>query len=134
MSARPLDVASAWSERRATNIVAPIASQSTTASSANAPTIRPVRLRGIDGSSSAGVGGGGRAGDRLAGRRNQPVADAADRLDRWPVRPELAADLAHVDVDCPCLAREVGSPDVLEEVVAGEDDARVAGQGRKEIE
>jgi hypothetical protein len=38
------------------------------------------------------------------------------------------------DVDRPCLAREVGAPDVLEEPVAGEDDARIPCEGRQQVE
>src|SRR4051794_11941231 len=98
MSARLLDVASAWSDRRATNIVAPIASQSTIASSANAPTIRPVRLLGTA-RCPAGIGGAGRPRNGLPRRRDEPIADAADGLDRRAVGAKLAADLAHMDVD-----------------------------------
>src|SRR6185503_15659940 len=129
MSARALDVASAWRPRSTTNIVAPIASHSATASSAKEPTIRPVRLPGIGGS----VGCRWRRDD-LAHGRDQPVADAADGLDRWPVGAELPADLADMDVDRPGLAGEVRAPDVLEEHVAGQDDARIAGERRQEIE
>src|SRR6478752_6410314 len=106
MSARLLDFASAWSERRATNSVAPIASHSTTARRAKAPTIRPVRLRGITTGRSGGFGGGRRGGGlrhRLAARRHQAVADAAERLDRRSVLPELPADLRDVDIDGPRL-------------------------------
>ena len=126
--------------RRATNIVAPIASHRTTASSgerADDPAGQAARHHRRLGPSGR-VGGGRRigavAGHGLASRRNQPVADAADGLDRRPVRPELPADLADVDVDRPGLAREVGAPDVLEERVAGQDDAGIAGEGGQQVE
>ena len=39
-----------------------------------------------------------------------------------------------MDVDRPRLTREVGPPDVLEQAVAGEDDAGIAGEGGEEVE
>src|SRR5204863_6236780 len=72
--------------------------------------------------------------DALADRRDEPVADAADGLDRRPVRPELAANLADMDVDRPCLAREVRPPDVLEQHIPGQHDAGVAGQCGEQVE
>ena len=39
-----------------------------------------------------------------------------------------------MDVGRAGLAREVGPPDVLKQPVAGEDDARIPGQGGEEVE
>ena len=82
----------------------------------------------------SGCRGGRRARGRAGARRHEPVAEAADGLDRRPVGPELPADLGDVDIDRPRLAGEVGAPDVLEEGVAGEDDAGVAGERREQVE
>ena len=151
-SSRRPPVVCACSPRSSRNSVAPIASHVTTATPTNARAIRAVSPRGIGGQPAGSVGAsalagasgpdlgigsrddGRRGSDRLARRRDEPVADAADRLDRRPVGAELLAHLGDVDVDRPGLAREVGAPDVLEQAVAGEDDARIAGEGGEEVE
>ena len=69
-----------------------------------------------------------------ARRRHEPVADAADRLDRRPVVAEAGAHGGDVDVDGARLTGEVGSPDVLQERVARVHDARVAGQRGEKVE
>ena len=73
----------------------------------------PAAQAGGHGRSVGRARGGIRNGNRLAERRDETVADTAHGLDRRTVGPELAADLADVDVDRPRLAREVGAPDVL---------------------
>ena len=65
------------------------------------------------------------------------VADAADRVEERGARRiglDPAAQPVDVDVDRPRLAGVVVAPDVLEQLVAGEDLARMPDQERQQLE
>ena len=128
-------VAAPWSPRSTTNSAAPIAIHVTSARNANASPIRQERERGTAGLVvPAQPAPGSIAGMAHALRRHQPVADPAQGLDRWPVVRQLLADLGDVDVHRAGLAREIGPPDVLEQRVARQHHARIAGERDQEIE
>src|SRR5262245_3910032 len=61
------------------------------------------------------------------------VAGAPHGLDGAGV-PELAAQLAHVDVDGAAVAEEGEAPDTLEQLLAGEHEAAVLDQRHQEVE
>ena len=63
----------------------------------------------------------------------EPVADAPHRGQR-EVGPELLAQLGHVDVDRPLVAVPVGAPDAVEQLLAREGEAGVAGQEGEQVE
>ncbi len=129
MSASEDFVASACRFPRITVRVSPIASHAARIGRTTTRTIRPVSERGtVRPRVDAGVG------ERLAAGWQEPVAQAADSLDRRAVGSKLLAHLGDVDVDGPGLAREVGAPDVLEQGVAGEDDPGIAGQRDQQVE
>ena len=75
-------------------------------------------------------------------RRSRPVVgeaitDAVDREDeaRNPrIRLELAADVLDVGVDCPLVRFEGNPVKSIEQLRAGEDPARLGGQGRQQLE
>src|SRR4051794_6680584 len=68
-------------------------------------------------------------------RQHEPVAHVADGADeRLVLRPELRAQPSDVDVDGPGAAEVVVAPDLLEQLLAGEDAARVLGQELEELE
>src|SRR5919108_5585685 len=113
MSARVAIAASRWRVRKLTNRPAPTPRTATRPTTPKATAMRMATRS--------------RIGD-------QAVADAADGFDGWTAIAELLAQLRHMDVDGPRLAREVGPPDVLEEHLAAENGAGVAGQRGKEIE
>ena len=143
MSASPLEVASAWSVAEGDEHRRPDRDPQDDRQEgdrADDPAGQAARHRI---GQSVRFGGGGRRGRRgggsgsrrrFAGRRHEPVADAAHGLDLRSVGAELAADLADMDIDGPRLTREVRAPDVLEQTVAGQDDAGVPGERREEIE
>ena len=106
----------------------------TAMSTASAVTVRVEREATGEASSACWSAQAGPRRQRRASRRDQPVSDAAHGLDRRPVVAQLLAQLRDVDVDRPGLAREVGAPDVLEQRVAGQDDAGIPGQGRQQVE
>src|SRR4029077_4200310 len=70
----------------------------------------------------------------LAPWRHEPIADAANGLDRGSFGTELSPDLADMDVHGSGLTGEIGTPDILEEAVTGQDDARIAGEGSEQVE
>src|SRR5262245_63238135 len=63
----------------------------------------------------------------------QPVAGTDDGGER-EVGPELAAQLADVDVDGPLVAQVVVAPRQVEQLAAGQDVAPVLDQGRQQGE
>ena len=66
---------------------------------------------------------------------DEAVADVADRADqRLVLAAELGAQPAHVDVDGAGAAEVVVAPDLLEQLRAGEDAARVLGQELHQLE
>src|SRR6187401_2910903 len=76
-------------------------------------------------------------GPRRSARAPEHVADAADRMDERGVRwigLDPAAQPMDVDVDRARLATVVVAPYVLEQLVAGEDLARVADQEGEQLE
>ena len=71
----------------------------------------------------------------VVGRQDEAVADVADGADVVLVLgAELGAEAAHVDVDGAGAAEVVVAPDLLEQLRAGEDAARVLGEVLQELE
>ena len=68
-------------------------------------------------------------------RQHEPVADVADGADqRLVLRPELGAQPPDVDVDGAGAAEVVVAPDLLQQLVAGEDPAGVLGEVLEQLE
>ena len=87
--------------------------------------IRPARRR------SPPAGAGRRVGDLLV----ELVADVADGADhRLVLGAELGAQPPHVDVDGAGAAEVVVAPDLLQQLGAGEDPARVLGEVLEQLE
>ena len=81
-----------------------------------------------------GLGVGSVAGGLGLGR-HEAIADVADRADeRLVVGAELGAQTADVDVDRACAAEVVVAPDLLQQLLAGEDPAGVLGEELEELE
>src|SRR5438552_8696735 len=62
------------------------------------------------------------------------ISHAPDGLDHGACGGELVAQLLHVDVDGPRLAGVREAPDVLEQLVPRQDDARLAAEGLEQLE
>ena len=96
---------------------------------------RAARRRAAGGRAATGATAG-------SSRRAQGVADAPDGVDqRGPVRVELLAQVADVGLQHAAVAAEVVLPDVVEDLRAREDSARVEQQvaqqavlGRRELD
>src|SRR5262245_11202918 len=81
---------------------------------------------GVDG--FAGPGG-------VLGWQHEAVADVADSPDQLLVLgPELGSQPAHVDIDGPSPTEVVVTPDLLQELVSGEDAPGVLGEVLEQLE
>ncbi len=70
-----------------------------------------------------------------SGGQHEPVADVADGADqRLVLGAELGAQAAHVHVDGAGAAEVVVAPDLLQQLLAAEDPARVLGEELEELE
>ena len=80
-------------------------------------------------------GRGDRSASGLLGRQHEAVADVADGADQGLVLgPELGPEAAYVDVDGAGAAEVVVAPDLLQQLVAGEDPAGVLGEVLQQLE
>src|SRR5436309_4105229 len=74
-------------------------------------------------------------GQRIDGLYDELVADVADRADEaFALRPELRAQPAYVHVDGAGAAEVVVTPDLLQQLRAGEDPARMLGEELEQLE
>ena len=93
--------------------------------------VRPARRRRPARGWPARAAARGRVGDLLV----ELVADVADGADqRLVLGAELGPQPAHVDVDRAGAAEVVVAPDLLQQLRAGEDPARVLGQVLEQLE